>query len=162
MWTCMGTEPLRRLRAVIAARLPRSSCMIASRDQLDCFSTFNYNSSNVDVDVHCFIFKHGTTVTSPSHKSIIRSSTSMAPHNGLSSVPDHIPGMLVEQPEHRHMLRTHLAQMTDQSTLRSAERSCCYPVAALKAEAFRTTCRFPGSQPVSFDYRTLDLLMQEE
>lgn len=38
--------------------------------------------------------------------------------NGLSSVPEHIPGVLIEQPEHRHMLRTHLAQMTDQHTLR--------------------------------------------
>lgn len=86
--------------------------------------------------------------------------------NGLSSVPEHIPGVLIEQPEHRHMLRTHLAQMTDQHTLRWVHTShfLAYLLGP-SAEAFLHTCatfRFPGSQPVSFDYRTLDLLMQEE
>lgn len=38
------------------------------------------------------------------------------------------------------------------------------PISHLKVLQLKlaSLARFPGSQPVSFDYRTLDLLMQEE
>lgn len=79
-----------------------------------------------------------------------------AQHAGLSSVPETIPGQLVQDPDHVNGLRTHLALLTKQPSLRYSVRY------AYLLEAYRTLVRFPGSQPVSFDYKSLELLMQEE
>merc|ERR1711939_512967 len=60
-------------------------------------------------------------------------------HPALSSVPSEIPGAKVDNPEHLYQLKSHLAQLCQQASL-----------------------RFPGSQPVSFRYQSLDLLMSED
>ncbi|GAA5935992.1 mRNA guanylyltransferase [Sporobolomyces koalae] len=86
---------------------------------------------------------NGTAATSNASRSTSPRSTRngplLQPKRDLP-VPDRIPGTLVEDPEKHWHLRGHLAKLC----------------------GIRGTARFPGSQPVSFDLNSLQLLETED
>jgi hypothetical protein len=80
--------------------------------------------------------------------------SSMAPPERL--VPESIPGEHVTDPIKRDHLREHLAELC-----RLGAKRCVLQFNTVDILQ-RCAIRFPGSQPVSFDFRSLDLLEREE
>lgn len=76
----------------------------------------------------------------------------------MSSVPD-IPGEVISQPEHARWLRQQVARLCGLDNDRCV---VAWPMFALRTLIVRPTCRFPGSQPVSFGTKDIEKLETQE